>query len=66
MNAKIKEFVWEGKRWFDVVRMHDANGKSLGIFCYDYPADKSILIRVKNTSRCGLLMIDAHGVSIPC
>lgn len=24
-----KEFVWEMKRWFDVVRMQDANGKSL-------------------------------------
>ncbi len=24
-----KEFVWEMKRWFDMVRMQDANGKSL-------------------------------------
>jgi len=24
-----KEFVWENKRWFDVRRMHDANGRAL-------------------------------------
>lgn len=29
LHERDKEFVWEGKRWFDVVRMHDANGKSL-------------------------------------
>ena len=34
LHERDKEFVWEGKRWFDVVRMHDANGKVSGIFCY--------------------------------
>lgn len=29
LHERDKEFVWEGKRWFDVVRMHDASGKSL-------------------------------------
>lgn len=29
LYERDKEFVWEGKRWFDVVRMHDADGKSL-------------------------------------
>ena len=44
LRALCKEFVWEGKRWFDVVRMHDANGKSLAFSATaNYPADKSIL-----------------------
>ena len=29
LHERDKEFVWEGKRWFDIVRMHDASGKSL-------------------------------------
>ena len=29
LHERDKEFVWEGKRWFDVVRMHDANGRAL-------------------------------------
>lgn len=29
LHERDKEFVWEGKRWFDVVRMRDANGESL-------------------------------------
>lgn len=29
LQERDKEFVGEGKRWFDVLRMHDANGKSL-------------------------------------
>lgn len=31
LHERDKEFVWEGKRWFDVVRMHDANDKSLAL-----------------------------------
>lgn len=41
LRERDKEFVWEGKRWFDIVRMHDASGKSL-VFSpkanYDDPA----------------------------
>lgn len=29
LKERDKEFVWEGKRWFDVVRMRDAAGNSL-------------------------------------
>ena len=29
LRERDKEFVWEGKRWYDVVRMHDANGRAL-------------------------------------
>lgn len=29
LHEKDKEFVWEGKRWFDIVRMHDDSGNSL-------------------------------------
>lgn len=29
LAERDKEFVWEGKRWFDMVRMHDANGTPL-------------------------------------
>ena len=29
LHERDKEFVWEGKRWFDVVRMQDANGRAL-------------------------------------
>jgi hypothetical protein len=27
-----KEFVWENKRWFDVLRMQDASGQAAGFF----------------------------------
>ena len=29
LNERDKEFVFENKRWFDIVRMQDASGKSL-------------------------------------
>ena len=29
LQERDKEFVGEGKRWYDVLRMHDANGESL-------------------------------------
>ena len=29
LHERDKEFVWEGKRWFDVVRMQDASHNSL-------------------------------------
>lgn len=29
LKERDKEFVWEGKRWFDLVRMHDGAGKPL-------------------------------------
>jgi hypothetical protein len=29
LQERDKEFVGEGKRWYDVLRMHDANGQSL-------------------------------------
>ena len=29
LQERDKEFVGEGKRWFDILRMHDADGKSL-------------------------------------
>lgn len=29
LAERDKEFVWEGKRWFDMVRMQDADGKPL-------------------------------------
>ncbi|MCS3152269.1 RagB/SusD family nutrient uptake outer membrane protein [Bacteroides fragilis] len=39
LHERDKEFVWEGKRWFDVVHMHDANGKSLAFSATaNYPA----------------------------
>ena len=33
LQERDKEFVSEGKRWFDVLRMHDASGRSLVFFC---------------------------------
>ncbi|MFA6831930.1 MAG: RagB/SusD family nutrient uptake outer membrane protein [Bacteroidaceae bacterium] len=38
LQERDKEFVWEGKRWFDVLRMQDASKKSL-VFSSDaaYP-----------------------------
>lgn len=41
LKERDKEFVWEGKRWFDLVRLHDASGKSLAFSAaanYDDPA----------------------------
>jgi len=39
LKERDKEFVWEGKRWFDVVRMRDAAGNSLAFSpAANYPA----------------------------
>lgn len=44
LHERDKEFVWEGKRWFDVVRMHDAAGKSLALSpTGNYPSDTPLL-----------------------
>lgn len=44
LQERDKEFVWEGKRWFDLVRMHDAEGKSLAFSATaNYPAESSII-----------------------
>jgi hypothetical protein len=44
LHERDKEFVWEGKRWFDVVRMHDASGKSLAFSnSGNYPATSPLL-----------------------
>lgn len=44
LQERDKEFVSEGKRWFDVLRMHDASGRSL-VFSANanYPGTNSIL-----------------------
>ncbi|MDD4427157.1 MAG: RagB/SusD family nutrient uptake outer membrane protein [Paludibacter sp.] len=44
LKERDKEFVWEGKRWFDVVRLRDAAGKSLA-FSPDanYPAGTPLI-----------------------
>ena len=44
LQERDKEFVWEGKRWFDVVRMQSADGKSLA-FSPDanYPTGKALI-----------------------
>lgn len=45
LHERDKEFVYEGKRWFDVVRMKDANGVSL-VFsnAANYPATSPLLL----------------------
>lgn len=44
LQERDKEFVWEGKRWFDVVRLHDANGKSLAFSTTaGYPNTKALI-----------------------
>lgn len=44
LQERDKEFVWEGKRWFDVVRLRDANGKSLAFSsAANYPATAALL-----------------------
>lgn len=40
LRERDKEFVWEGKRWFDLVRLHDAAGRALAFSAtanYDDP-----------------------------
>lgn len=40
LQERDKEFVWEGKRWFDLVRLHDAAGRPLAFSAaanYDDP-----------------------------
>lgn len=44
LQERDKEFVWEGKRWFDVIRLQDANHQSLAFSKESgYPADKPLL-----------------------
>lgn len=44
LQERDKEFVWEGKRWFDVVRLRDANGKSLAFSpAANYPSTAPLL-----------------------
>ena len=44
LKERDKEFVWEGKRWFDVVRMRDAAGNSLAFSpAVSYPAGTPII-----------------------
>ncbi|MCD8182062.1 MAG: RagB/SusD family nutrient uptake outer membrane protein [Bacteroides sp.] len=44
LHERDKEFVWEGKRWFDVVRMQDASHKSLAFSASaSYPATKALI-----------------------
>ena len=44
LQERDKEFVWEGKRWFDVVRMQDGSHKSLVFSASaNYPATKALI-----------------------
>lgn len=44
LHERDKEFVWEGKRWFDVVRMQDASHQSLAFSASaNYPATKALI-----------------------
>lgn len=44
LQERDKEFVWEGKRWFDVVRLRDANGKSLAFSASaNYPSTAALI-----------------------
>lgn len=46
LHERDKEFVWEGKRWFDVVRMQDANKKSLAFSTEaNYPNNETPQLR---------------------
>lgn len=60
LKERDKEFVWEGKRWFDVVRMHDANKKSLV-----FSADANYPTTVGGTASPLLSSADAHKVLWP-
>ena len=44
LHERDKEFVWEGKRWFDVVRMQDASKNSLAFSASaNYPAGSPLI-----------------------
>ena len=44
LHERDKEFVWEGKRWFDVVRMQDASHNSLVFSATaNYPATSPLI-----------------------
>ena len=44
LHERDKEFVWEGKRWFDVVRMQDASRNSLVFSASaNYPSVKALI-----------------------
>lgn len=45
LHERDKEFVWEGKRWFDVVRMQDASHNSLAFSASaNYPATAPLIL----------------------
>ena len=44
LHERDKEFVWEGKRWFDVVRMQDASHNSLAFSAAaNYPSTSPLI-----------------------
>lgn len=59
-----KEFVWEGKRWFDVIRLQDANHQSL-VFSEvsGYPAGKALLDKATESHKL-LWPIDVNTLTI--
>ncbi len=63
LHERDKEFVWEGKRWFDVVRLHDASGKSLAFSnSANYPATSPLLNQ--NEAYKLLWPVDASTLSV--
>lgn len=46
LKERDKEFVWEGKRWFDVVRMHAADRSSLAFSALaNYPNTSPLILK---------------------
>lgn len=64
LHERDKEFVWEGKRWFDVIRLQDANHQSL-VFSEvsDYPAGKPLLNKATESHKL-LWPIDVNTLTI--
>ena len=67
LQERDKEFVWEGKRWFDVVRLQDASHQSL-VFsankAVSYKDDGSALLNVNTEKHKLLWPIDVNTMNI--
>lgn len=64
LHERDKEFVWEGKRWFDVIRLQDANHQSL-VFSEvsSYPVSKALLDKATESYKL-LWPIDVNTLTV--
>lgn len=64
LHERDKEFVWEGKRWFDVIRLQDSSHQSLVYSeASNYPAGKALLDKTTESHKL-LWPIDVNTLTV--